>query len=241
MVLEALEIVNSIFSLITALVFAIIGIYIASKYLKYKNRTLLYLGFAWVFLGCSWWPSSASFLTYIATGKGLSLQLYLLSFVFVPLFLVLFIAALTDMKYKEKRRILLAIFILQAIIWEIYFIYFLVTNPTIHGTLVSPVDINFGTIMVLYLLVVLITAVIIGLLIGIDAFKSKKPEIKLKGKFLIIAFISFLIGAFFDAALPITFVTIPIIRLILISSAFEFYCGYILPDFVKNLFLKEES
>jgi len=50
-----------------------------------------------------------------------------------------------------------------------------------------------------------------------------------------------IIGAAMDTILPITFVTFPIIRIILISSAIEFYLGYFLPFWLKSVFLKENK
>jgi hypothetical protein len=70
-----------------------------------------------------------------------------------------------------------------------------------------------------------------GILIARQSIRSEKPEIKLKGKFLLIAFILFVIGAFADAVLLLTVITLPIIRIILISSSVLFYFGFILPKF----------
>lgn len=63
---------------------------------------------------------------------------------------------------------------------------------------------------------------ITGILFGKESLGSKNPEIRLKGYFLIAAFILWSIGAIFDAALPLTVITLTIARLILISSAVEF-------------------
>ncbi|MHA1489264.1 MAG: hypothetical protein ACTSRI_06380 [Promethearchaeota archaeon] len=85
------------------------------------------------------------------------------------------------------------------------------------------------------MLIILIT----GLLFGRETFKSDDPEIKLKGKMLILAFPSFAIGAILDATIPFTAITLIIVRLILISSSIEFYGGFILPKWMKKLLLKQ--
>ena len=77
----------------------------------------------------------------------------------------------------------------------------------------------------------------VGILIAINSIKSDTPEIKLRGKFLMAAFISWTFGAIADATLPLNFVTLPIIRIILITSAIEFYIGFVLPDWVKKRLL----
>ncbi|MHA1467605.1 MAG: hypothetical protein ACTSP6_05940, partial [Promethearchaeota archaeon] len=63
------------------------------------------------------------------------------------------------------------------------------------------------------------------------------PEIKLRGKFLMAAFISWTFGAIADAIIPLTVITLPIIRIILITSAIEFYIGFVLPDWIKKRLL----
>ena len=65
---------------------------------------------------------------------------------------------------------------------------------------------------------------------SVKSIKVDDPEIKWKGKFLLIAWFSFTIGAILDAALPLTEITLIIVRLILISSSIEFYLGFFLPD-----------
>ena len=79
---------------------------------------------------------------------------------------------------------------------------------------------------------------ITGLLMGKECLRSENREIVLKGKFLIVAFISFLLGAMLDIILPLHPVGIMANRLILISSAIEYYIGFTLPEFVKKLILK---
>ncbi|MFX1337919.1 MAG: hypothetical protein ACFFDK_04865, partial [Promethearchaeota archaeon] len=65
------------------------------------------------------------------------------------------------------------------------------------------------------------------------------PKNRWKGRFILIAFISFTIAALFDVGLPVTPATLVIARLILISSSFLFYLGFFLPDKIANLLIKE--
>jgi hypothetical protein len=89
------------------------------------------------------------------------------------------------------------------------------------------------------MLFALVVFVGFGFLFTKVTLNSEKPEIRLKGKFLLIAFVSFLVGIFLEVLIPITPLTVVIIRLILVSSSIEFYFGYILPSWVKKVFLKE--
>ena len=242
MVLELVEILNSSFSLLTVIIFTAVGIIMISKYRTYKGKALLYMGLAWIILGCPWWSSSFAFIAYLINGTGLSLEIYLiLGYPLVPLGVLLFGLVLIELISQERKKLLLCLMFLYMVIYELYFIMFLIINPQELGVLTSPVNIDFGTIMTIFLVVALIFMVTIGILIARGSLKSQNDEIKTKGKFLLIAFISVLIGAAMDTILPITFITFPIIRLILIGSAIEFYFGYFLPDWLKKVLLKEKT
>ncbi|MFX0073477.1 MAG: hypothetical protein ACFFAO_20560, partial [Candidatus Hermodarchaeota archaeon] len=74
-----------------------------------------------------------------------------------------------------------------------------------------------------------------------DSMKSEKVEIKLKGKFLATAWISFIIGAALDTGfISLTPLLLIITRLLLISSAIEFYFGFFLPDWLKKVVIKQD-
>ena len=75
----------------------------------------------------------------------------------------------------------------------------------------------------------IITTFITGVIFSKNSMASDDPRIKLKGKFLLIAFFSFTIGGALDALLPFTPFTLVLVRLILISSAIEYYLGFLLP------------
>ena len=57
---------------------------------------------------------------------------------------------------------------------------------------------------------------------------------------MLFAFISFAVGAALDTIFTGDIVILLITRMILISSAIEFYGGFILPDWMKKLFLRQE-
>jgi hypothetical protein len=82
---------------------------------------------------------------------------------------------------------------------------------------------------------------ITGTLFGRKSLRSDNPEIKLKGKLLIIAFWSFFIGAIFEIISHISIIILIVGRIILISSAIEFYSGFLLPNWMKKLLLSKES
>ncbi len=240
MTLTALDILNGTFSLIFVIVSLIVGIIIASKYFQVKNRTLLLVGITWLGLTTPWLPSTVSFLTYLITTSGISPAIYFtIGNIASPLILVIWILAFTDLKFKSKQKLIVAIYAIIGIVYEIYLVSFLIIDPNVIGEITGIFDVTYKGVVLIFALFIVITVLITGVLFGLESLKSNDAALKLKGKFLIIAFISWSIGAMMDAALPLNIVTLTIARIILISSAIEFYIGFILPRFIKELFIKE--
>ena len=78
MVLELIEIINSIFSILAVTVFAAVGLIIIVRYFEYKNKTLLIMGIAWSLMGVPWLPSSVALIFNLLTNQFLPLWLYLI-------------------------------------------------------------------------------------------------------------------------------------------------------------------
>jgi hypothetical protein len=147
------------------------------------------------------------------------------------------VAAFTEIYYNDKQKIILIIFAIIGILIEIYLVYFIIVDPCVLGELQGIVDIEFRGLLRIYLLIDILLVLVLGFLIALNSLRTETPEIKLRGKFLMLAFISWTVGAIADASLPLNFITLTIIRIVLITSAIEFYIGFILPDWIKKHFL----
>jgi len=241
MALEALDIVNGVFSLIFVAISLLVGLIILSKYFQYKERVYFLVGCTWILISEPWWPSSLSFLIAIANGVGLSSQMYfLIGNLFVPVAIIVWLIAFTEFLYKEKRKLILMIFGIYGILFEIIFFILLFQNPELIGDLNPPVDVNYKFFIMVSLISFLLIVVISGFLFANLSLKSDDPEVKLKGKLLILAYISFSIGALLDSSIPLNEITIIITRIILITSAIEWYGGFILPGFLRKFLLKKK-
>jgi len=240
--LTTIDLVNGILSLIFIAIATIVGLKVVLRYVKTKKTTPLYIGIAWIIIVSPWWGSATSVLVALATGgDGLSLPAYLLIANFLsPFFMVFLMAGFTNFYFKEKQKIIVGICLIIEIIFEIYLIFFIIVDPRVHGELNGVVDISYAGIWRIYLIIHIILILIIGTAIAVNSIKSQDTEIKFRGIFLLLAFISFTIGAIADASLTLNFVTLLIIRIILISSALEFYLGFIMPDWIKNILIKEK-
>lgn len=241
MSLSLIDTVNGIFSLVFILISFLVGIIILSRYFKYKERIYFLVGLTWIFISEPWWPSSVSFIVALSNGIGITSGVYfLIGNIFVPLAIVLWLLAFTEFLYTEKRKLILTIFALIGIIFEILFFVFLFLNPSLIGQLNGPVDVNYESFIMVFLIIFLTIVVITGFLFANLSLKSKDPEVNLKGKLLIIAYIAFSVGALLDASVPFNELIIVIIRLILILSAICWYGGFILPKWMKKFLLKKK-
>lgn len=237
--LNDLDVLNGTLSIIVVLISLSIGLTIISKYFKYKQITLIYVGLAWIGIFSPWWSSSISFIMALTTGTGLSEEIYFLIGGIFTAFVVYF-WTLTICKLTNTNKIIAYILTLEALLLEILYIYFIFTNPLMIGTLNGYVDGQykaFGALFFVNLMLLFITTTTI---FGLKSLKSENPDIKLKGKFLLIGAYTFIIGAFLDTAIPLSPIVLIITRTILTISGLLFYCGFVLPRFIKELFLKED-
>jgi len=92
--------------------------------------------------------------------------------------------------------------------------------------------------MEIFLFSFILIFIITGIHFSLASLKSKNLEVKLKGKFLLLAFISFTIGASIEVLVHLNSFTVIITRSILISNAIEFYLGFIMPEWMKKSLLK---
>ena len=88
-----------------------------------------------------------------------------------------------------------------------------------------------------------------GVIFAQKSVKSDDREIRLKGKLLRAAFITFSVAAVLDSMLgtifedpsdPLLAIFVVVVRILLIFSAIEFYGGFLLPRWMKEIFLKKE-
>lgn len=235
-----LEYLQGLFSLIFVLITVAVGIIIISKYIKVKKWEFLLIGLAWIGMPSGYYPDGINFIMIILNGKMLSSLTYLLvATVFLIPVSYLWLFVISYLINLNRRKLVLILFFVICIILEITLLSLLVIDPILIGTFINPFTVEFSLFTQVLMLFALVVFVGFGFLFTKVTLASKKPEIRLKGKFLLIAFMSFLVGAFLDIILPITPLTVVITRLILVSSTIVFYFGYILPSWVRKFLLKE--
>ncbi|MFX1495054.1 MAG: hypothetical protein ACFFBZ_12280, partial [Promethearchaeota archaeon] len=170
---------------------------------------------------------------------------------FIPLALLSWLIAFTDMIGKKKQKIIITLTIILSIAFEIIFFYLFFTDINAIGVInpLRPFTVNFGDFILIYLVIVIIIMFITGIIFAQKSVKSNDKEVRVKGKLLRAAFITFTIAAVLDSLLgtifenptdPLLAIMVVIVRVLLIISAIEFYGGFLLPKWMHAIFIREK-
>ena len=231
-----IDYINGSFSLILVSISFIVGIILISKYFKTKEKTFVLVGLSWMFLVEPWFPSTFSFLCYLFTGLLPSERIYLLlGTVLLPLGVLVWIYAYTEFMYVKKQKLILIVLAMIGVVYEIYLIYFWISNPSVIGEVTGPVDVNYNLVVNVYLISLLILLEVTGIIFARATIKSPEPETRLKGRLLLIAWLFFLTGSILDIISANSILILSIARILLIISAFAFYSSFNLPKWMKRL------
>jgi hypothetical protein len=232
---------QSLTSMVMVVISLIIGITILLRYFEYKEKTLLTVGLTWIFLTTPWWGEVFSLISFFIVGAPLEpfTFLFIVNF-FIPLALLCWIYSYCELLQVKRKNVIVIIFVVIAIVYNGIIIALLLTDTKLVGTISERFTARQTDFVVFFQIFAILTLVITGIRFSISSLKSERADIKLKGKFLLAAFILFLIGASMDAAIaPMDFITLIITRIILISACFCYYIGFLLPERVAKMFLKE--
>jgi hypothetical protein len=242
MALSDIEILNGSLSLIFVIITVLIALLFLVKYRQYKSKLILLFGIILLLLISSWYASSSSFIIALFNGTGYmtSPQVYfIIGFIPLPIAAYIWSIVFTDLVYQTKKKIFRMIFGVLAIIMEIIFFILLFIDPTLIGEVISPIDADYNLFITIYQFFLVLYMLITGILFGKESLKVDDAEIKLKGTLLILAFISFVLGAILEILSGLSIALLIIARIVLISSSIEFYGGFMLPDWMKKLFLRK--
>ncbi|MFX0043776.1 MAG: hypothetical protein ACFE8L_12765 [Candidatus Hodarchaeota archaeon] len=252
MALEPVDILQGSFSLIFVIISLILGFAILAKYPKYKSRLYFLVGLSWVGVSLPWWPDSISFLMNLIVGESLPVRWYfIIGNVFLPIALLCWIVAYTDMINKKLQLMAVLFTYIFALVFEITFFLLFFVDIDLIGIInpTRPFTVDFGIFITVYLILIILIMLITGIIFAQKSVKSDDREVRLKGKLLRAAFITFTVAAVLDSSLgaifedptdPLLAILVVIVRVLLISSALEFYGGFLLPRWMKEIFLKSE-
>ncbi|MFX1418667.1 MAG: hypothetical protein ACFE9N_07090 [Promethearchaeota archaeon] len=239
--LTGFEIFYGSFTLISVVISTILGLLIVVKYRKYKTIELLLVGITWILLASPYWSDAIQFISVGLFQVQLNPPLYyFLANAFIAPIHITWPYTFTNLLFKKQQKKILTFFVIEAVLFEIVFITIFFLNPFLIGDQISVFVVEWAIWIQIYLLFSIILFLITGFLFSRASLKAETPEIKLKGKFLIVAFITFTIGTVIDiiGVESPTEITIFLARIFVIVSSICFYIGFTLPKFIKKLFIK---
>ena len=240
--LTELEILHATFSLIFVIISLIIGFKILLKYWELKRKEFITVGLTWIFLSTGYWGISISFLGILFFNYALEPILYIsIEIVFLPLAIMCWIYSFSLLMYPQLKKKIVSIFLVICIPYEIFLIIFLVIDLKIIATMTGHFSYEHNLYSLVFQVFALLLAISTGVLFAKKSLESEDPKVHWKGRFLLIAFISFSVSAIIDVVVLMTPIILVIVRLILIFSAFEFYMGFFLPDRIAKILVKQEK
>ena len=235
-----MEILTGTLNLIFVIISLIVGLKILSKYFEFKKKYYIYVGITWIGISTPWMHGALAFILLFFNIVLAEEIRFIIGYVFIPIITVLWLITFTDFMYREKKKILVGAYIIISLVCEFLFFYFLFTDRVnMIGYFERTFSAVYRPFVRFTLLFFLVSALITFLLFANQSRKSDDPELSLKGKFLIVAFLTYAACAILDSFFLFSAVIVVIVRLLLMSSAIEFYFGWILPESVKKLFIKE--
>ena len=240
MELTIIELLQGIFSLIFIIISIIIGLHILLKYFEHKRRELIFVGLTWIGMTLPWLGDAINLILIVLYNSILDISInFILIIAFLPLTTLCWLIAFTDLVYKKGQKVILGLYLVIGILVEILFFLLLLENPSNLGRYIGPFQIEYSLLTQIYIIFTLISFVLSGIILARQSLRAENPDIKLKGKLLLFAFILLTIGAALDSIAPLVPLTVVFARIILILSAIAFYGGFMLPNWMKKIFLKE--
>ena len=231
------------FTLIFVAIHSFIGLRIASKYFKSKKKVLIYVGIGWVGSATAWMGAAFNFLAILLFNYAPPIEVYLIICgAFLPFTQLAWIAAMTELTNinPKKRKVILIIGVVIVAIFEPVYFYLVFTDPSVIGTYITPIQVDYALFSQIHYTIEILVFILPGLWLAKISLRSLKPEIKLKGKFLLFTFLLSIGLSFLELFAP-NIVFFLIARVIAVIVSILFYAGFILPEWVKNLFLKQEN
>jgi len=238
--LTPIELLQGIFSLIFVIITFIIAIKILLKYFERRRKELVYFSLAWIGMSSPWLPDAITFILIILTGSPLAPELYfIIGFAFIPALVFCWVKIFVDFVFTEKQKVIIILYLIISIIYEIGFWYLFFTDIEQLGVHTTPFQVDFGIFMIAYFLFIVVLAFVTGTIFSLQSLKIETPTVQLRGKLIFLAFTTFCVAVIIDSVLgAIDPIWIVVNRIVLMFSGLLFYMGFIMPEWTQKLFIK---
>ena len=240
--LDNLTQLSGLFGFLAILIAWLFGVIVLIQYIKTKETMLFYFFLAIIFIMSPWYPSGLGYIYWLFTGEEIAYQIYvLLGTIGIPIalysWLQIYMPALHE-KYKTKAIWLVIGISIVFYIYLTLFVFVIPGSPIegLVGIKRSVVDIDYKGFVLGFLAFSLVISTVTGNDFAIASLKAEaNPVIKWKGRFLILSFNLFAIGAIGDGFIPLTPVTLIIFRTFMMLASTFYYIGFILPKWMRKL------
>jgi len=160
---------------------------------------------------------------------------------FIAPALVSWLYSFTTLTYEKWTKKVFSLSLVISIPYEIILLILIFIQPSYVGKELTANVISRTTLTLSVAIIAILIALVTGLIFSRNAMKSQDKEIKWKGRFLVIAFVFFTVGAGLDSVSWTNLFMIILIRLILIISAITYYLAFFLPIPIANMLIKEDE
>ncbi|MFX0001565.1 MAG: hypothetical protein ACFE9Q_14960 [Candidatus Hodarchaeota archaeon] len=241
-VLDNLTQLSGIFGFLGVAIAWLYGGIVLYKAIKSKEKMLYYFFLAVIFTISPWYPSGLGYIYWLFTREALTYPVYvLMGTIGAPIALFAWLQIYMPALHAKQKNIATIIAIIISIAFYIYLIYFLffASGAPVEGLIGvkdSAIDISYKGFVLIFLAFSLIISTITGNEFAIASLKIKdNPVIVWKGRFLILSFNFFTIGAIGDGFIPLSPATLIIFRLFLMLASTFYYIGFIMPGWMKKI------
>jgi hypothetical protein len=241
MVLTAFEVFYGSFTFASVVISTILGLFIALKYREHRKIELLLVGITWIFLASPYWSDAIQFLLVAIGNIEMDSTVYFfLANAFIAPIHITWAYTFTNLLFKDYKKKLMIFFGIEATVFEIAFLIVFFVDHNLIGIQQSAFVVEWAIWVQIYLLFSIGLFLITGFLFARASIQAPEPEVQLKGKFLMLAFVTFTIGTLIDVigADNPTEITILLARIFVIISSVCFYIGFTLPRLIKERLIK---
>ena len=218
------------------------GLIVLYKALKTRERALFYFFFAIILTMSPWYPSGLGYIYWLITGEAFVYPLYvLIGTIGIPIALYSWLQIYLPALHQKQKDVVILITLCISLAFYIYVFYFLffasgAPIDDVIGIKRNPIDIDYKGFVLVFLAFSLMVSTITGNDFSIASLKIKdNPILVWKGRFLILSFNLFAIGAIGDGFITLTPTTLIVFRTFMLLSSTFYYIGFIMPKWMKRI------
>jgi len=231
-----IDLFNGFCSIATVLLYLLISVSVLHKYFKFRQKALLYMSLALIFLASIWLGVSVSFIFYLVIETSLPFEIQVFIAYGFPFALFFWLLVFTELIYKKKQKLITIISGLYLLLLEVLFYTFLFTNISLLGATSGVFYTKWGPFILIRILINMLIFLTTGIIFIRKASKSDNAENKLKARLILVGIIFLILGGLIYSLFGILFIAL----IVLLVSVLGFYGGIVYPEWVGKMFLRKK-